>query len=241
MRGHKRRATKRSKKRGTRRRKRIFPGMRGGADLGVIPRIVIQTSKDPIPPNVFDQLKKQLNGWEYLYFSDNDILEFFKENTEDAFPDIIDKFNSFTTGPHKADLFRYYYIYKNGGVFIDSDLMLYDPLEGIAGTNSFVSVWAIKPAGSVFNGFLGATARHPIVESALKDLYGLTNEQLQADYTIVCAHLGGFITSFSGGDLKMLQEVDNKDTQCTIQDPDSGKISLIHYQNMNIPDTLIDI
>jgi mannosyltransferase OCH1-like enzyme len=210
--------------------------MRGGADLGVIPRIVIQTSKDPIPPKVVDQLKKQLGEWEYLYFSDDDIMTFFTENADDAFPDIIGKFQSFATGPHKADLFRYYYIYKHGGLFIDSDLMAYDPLEDIVGKNSFVSVWAIKPPDSVFNGFLGATAGHPIVKSALEDLYAMTNEQLQADYTIVCKNLGGFIKSFSGGNLKMLKELENKDTHCTIQDPDSGKISLTHYQNMDIPD-----
>lgn len=238
MRSNKRK-TKRSKKRGSRRRKRVFPGMRGGADM--IPRIVIQTSKDPILPGTVEQLKKQLVNWEYLYFNDNDIMTFFKENVDDAFPDIIAKFNSFATGPHKADLFRYYYIYKNGGLFIDSDLMLYDPLTGIIGNNSFISVWAIKPAGSAFNGFLGATAGHPLITSALKDLYGLSNEQLQADYTIVCKNLGGFITSFGGVDVKMLKELENKDTYCTIQDPNTGKTSLIHYQNMDVPDTPIGL
>jgi mannosyltransferase OCH1-like enzyme len=187
------------------------------------------------------KLKAQLDGWEYLYFSDEDILTFFQENQSDQYPDIIDKFNSFTTGPHKADLFRYYYIYMHGGLFIDSDLMLYDPLQDIAADNSFISVWAIKPPGSVFNGFIGATAKHPIIESALKDLYAMTNEQLQADYTIVCAHLGGFVKSFTEGGVKMLMEVMNMDTYCHIQDPDSGKISLIHYQNMDIPDKPIGL
>jgi mannosyltransferase OCH1-like enzyme len=237
-RGHRqnKRTRRRSKKRHTR-RKRVFPGrQRGGADLGVIPRIVLQTSKDPIPERVLTQLKAQLDGWEYLHFTDADILTFFQENPSDQYPDIINKFNSFATGPHKADLFRYYYMYMNGGLFIDSDLMLYDPLQSIVGENSFVSVWAIKPPGSVFNGFLGATAKHPIIESALKDLYAMTNDQLQADYTIVCAHLGGFVTSFAEGNVKMLKETVNMDTHCHIQDPDSGKISLIHYQNMEIPD-----
>ena len=243
MRGHRQnRKTRRSRKRHTRRRKRVFPGrQRGGADLGVIPRVVIQTSKDPIPEKVIMKLKAQLDGWEYLYFSDEDILTFFQENQSDQYPDIIDKFNSFTTGPHKADLFRYYYIYMHGGLFIDSDLMLYDPLQDIAADNSFISVWAIKPPGSVFNGFIGATAKHPIIESALKDLYAMTNEQLQADYTIVCAHLGGFVKSFTEGGVKMLMEVMNMDTYCHIQDPDSGKISLIHYQNMDIPDKPIGL
>jgi len=243
MRGRKynRRTRRRSKKRHTR-RKRVFPGKQlGGADLGVIPRIVLQTSKDPIPEKVLTQLKSQLDGWEYLYFTDADILRFFQENPDEYYLDIINKFNSFATGPHKADLFRYYYIYKRGGLFIDSDLMLYDPLQSIVGENSFISVWAIKPAGSVFNGFLGATAKHPIIESALKDLYAMTNDQLQADYTIVCAHLGGFVTSFTEGGVKMLKETANMDTHCHIEDPDSGKISLIHYQNMDIPDERVSL
>ena len=242
MRGHRqnRRTRRKSKRRTSRRRTRIFPGrQRGGGELGAIPRIVIQTSKDPIPERVVLQLKDQLDGWEYLFFSDADIMTFFQENSSDKYLNIIDKFNSFSTGPHKADLFRYYYMYINGGLFIDSDLMLYDPLQEIVGDTSFISVWAIKPPGSVFNGFLGATAKHPIIEQALNDLYAMTNEQLQADYTAVCAHLGGFVTGFSDTDLKMLKEKANMNTHCTIEDPDSGKISLIHYQNMEIPDQAI--
>lgn len=236
------RKTRRRSKKQNKSRKRVFPGrQRGGADLGAIPRLVLQTSKDPIPERVVNQLKAQLQGWEYLYFTDEAILVFLQDNPSDKYPDIVNKFNSFTSGPHKADLFRYYYMYMNGGLFIDSDLMLYDPLQSIVGDNSFVSVWAIKPPGSAFNGFLGATARHPIIESALNDLYAMTNDQLQADYSIVCAHMGGFIKDYTEGSVKMLKETVNTDAYCHIQDPDSGKISLIHYQNMEIPDQAIGL
>ena len=34
-------------------------------------------------------------------------------------------------GAHKADLFRYYYLYINGGVYIDSDLMITTNIENI--------------------------------------------------------------------------------------------------------------
>lgn len=236
-----RKTIKRGKRSRRGRSKNVRRKQRGGANLGAIPRIVIQTSKEPIPENVATQLKKQLDGWEHLFFTDDDILRFFKENPMSDYAGIADKFNSFTSGPHKADLFRYYYMYHHGGFFIDSDLMLYDPLEGIVGQNSFVSVWAIKPEGSVFNGFLGATAKHPIIEQALKDLYAMTNEQILANYTIVCANLGGFVKKYDGGSLKMLKETKNTDAYCHIEDPDSGKISLIHYQNMPVPDTPIDL
>ena len=236
-----RKTIKKGKRKHRRVSKRSYPGKQhGGEDLGAIPKIVIQTSKDPIPENATAQLKKQLDGWEYLFFTDEDILKFFQENPSADYPAITDKFNAITSGAHKADLFRYYYIFMHGGIFIDSDLMLYDPLTDILGQNSFVSVWAIKPEGSVFNGFLGATAKHPIIENALKDLYTMTNDQLVADYTITCKNLGGFVRKYTGGRVKMLEEVVNNDTYCTVKDTDNGKISLIHYMSMAIPDTRID-
>ena len=228
-----RRTRRRSYKKSSRRRvRKAAPVQRGGA----ITKVVIQTSKEPIPDSVVAQLKKQLTGYEYKHFSDDDILAFFKENALDEFPDIEAVFQSFASGPHKADLFRYYYLYIRGGTFIDGDLMLYDSLSSILGSSRFVSVWALRPEGSVFNGFLAAEPKHPILYAALKDAYSTTNDQLQADYTLFCKNLGGFVQGNSAEGVKMLKELVNNDTFCKIQDPVSEKISLIHYQSMDIPD-----
>lgn len=241
-----RRGNRKSRKRNqrrkaaTKRRRAQIPGKQRGGTNASIPKTVIQTSKDPIPEGVVKQLKKQLDGWDYKFFTDTDILQFFQENPLPDFPAITEKFNSFSAGPHKADLFRYYYIYINGGVFIDSDLMLYDSLDRVIGQNSFVSVWALRPADSVFNGFLAAAPRQTIIEAALKDLYAMTNEQLIADYTIVCKNLGGFVKKNMGAGVKMLKELTNNDTYCRIEDPDTGKASLIHYQSMPIPDEPVE-
>jgi hypothetical protein len=185
---------------------------------------------------VVAQLKKHLTGYEYKYFSDDDILIFFKENPLEEFPDIEAVFHSFASGPHKADLFRYYYLYILGGVFIDGDLMLYDSLSSILGSNRFVSVWALQQEGHVFNGFLAAEPKHPILYAALKDAYATKNEQLQSYYHLLCKNLGGFVRENSAEGVKMLKEVLNNNVFCKIQDPDTGKISLIHYQSMDIPD-----
>lgn len=209
---------------------------RGGTDYGQVSRIIIQTSKEPIPEKNVTQLKGMATGWDYKYFSDDDIISFFRDTPNEEFPDMAGKFNSFTMGEHKADLFRYYYLYMNGGVFMDSDLMAYDQLETIIGKHSFVSVWALRPEGSVFNGFLAAAPKHPILYAALKDAYNTTNEQLQGEYTLFCKRMGGFVTENIGANVKMMKEITNNDVFCTIEDPDSKKISLIHYQSMDIPD-----
>jgi mannosyltransferase OCH1-like enzyme len=230
-----RRASKRYRRK---RKTRRAPGkQRGGS---AIPKVCIQTAKAPIEPRIVAQLEKQLGGWTRTFFTDDDILKFFDEHPHTDYPDIKAKFNSFTNGEHKADLFRYYYIYMNGGVFIDSDLMLYEPLDTILGIKAFVSVRAIQPKGSVYNGFLAATPQHPIILDALNDVYKISNDELKGFYHILVAHLGTFVDAHMGPSVKLLKEITNTGYSCKIQDPDSGNVSMIHYQNSPIPDSPID-
>jgi mannosyltransferase OCH1-like enzyme len=179
-----------------------------------------------------------MKGWKYTFFNDAEIAKFFAANPDPEFPDIQRVIDSFTTGPHKADLFRYFYLYKMGGVFIDSDLMLYDDIENIIGTHSFVSVKALRPAGSIFNGFLAATPANPIIHEALKHLYAMKNEDLQAKYTLVVEKLGDIVHSHKQG-IFLLQEETNNDVFCTIKypegHPNAGKVPMIHYQSADIP------
>jgi Glycosyltransferase sugar-binding region containing DXD motif len=194
-----------------------------------IPRVVVQTAKESIAPRVVSLLKRQIDGYDYRFFNDDDILTFFKECPDRQFPQIAEVFQGFTRGEHKADLFRYYYLYKKGGVYIDSDLMLYDPLEEILGKNTFVCAWDIKHRGAAFNGFIAAVPGHPIVRAALKRLYMMPDRVLVKAYLAACKDLGTIISEFKGP-IKMLVEVKVvSDKSCEIIDPDTGKISLIHY------------
>ena len=185
---------------------------------------------------VTEQLKQYLDGWEYIFFSDEDIMKFFDKHPHKDYPNIKDKFNSFTHGEHKADLFRYYYIFIKGGVFIDSDLMIYENLDTILGDKMFVSVRALEPVGSVFNGFLAATPEHPILLDALNDAYTVDDNSLKKFYHLLVARLGTFVDKHMDVSVKLLKEVTNTGFSCNIEDPDSGKISMIHYQNSPVPD-----
>jgi len=214
-----------------------YPGRQTGGNIsyGVIPNVIIQTSKDPIPEYVLEQLQLCFDGWEYKYFSDTDILQFFTDNPLEEFPDITAKFHSISDGPHKADLFRYYYLYMNGGVYIDKDLMVYDDLSNIIGESSFVTVKALSPPGSIFNGFLAAAPKHLILYAALKDMYSMNTEILQKNYDMVVTHLGGIVDANPNTNMKILNEIYNSDLSY-IQDPVSKKVVLIHYKNGGIPD-----
>lgn len=114
--------------------------------------------------------------------------------------------------------------------------MLYDTLDTILGDKKFVSVRALQPVGSVFNGFLATTPHHPILLDALNDAYTIDDEALKKFYHLLVARLGTFVNRHMDPSVKLLSETTNTGFSCNIKDPDSGKISMIHYQNSVVPD-----
>jgi len=154
-----------------------------------IPSILFQTSKDPPLAYAVKQLKEHAVGWDYMHFTDKDILQFFKDYPLKEFPRIAEVFHSFEKGEHKADLFRYYFLYVKGGVFIDSDAMLKADLDSIARDYDFFSVESkyINPK-SIFQGLIGSIPKNKIIYEALKDMYHITKETLK-DYFIIVKHL----------------------------------------------------
>jgi len=89
-----------------------------------IPKVIIQTSKLRPPKYIIELIKSKSEGWEYKHFTDEDIIEFMDNNPIEEFPKCPEIFHSFKMGQHKADFFRYYYLYIKGGVYVDSDLII---------------------------------------------------------------------------------------------------------------------
>lgn len=217
-------------------RKKATRRQRGGG----VPHVCFQTSKDPIKLHIVKHLKKHLGpDWTYKHFTDAQILEFFHKERHPDYPaeKLVEHFHSFSHGEHKADLFRYYYLLVKGGVFIDSDLLLEESLSKIVRGKEFVSVRALQPVGSVFNGFLAATPNHPIIQAAMKHIMSVTNEQLVGHYHLLVAELGTFVDAHMKPSVKLLAEVSNDHKSCPIEDPDTGKVVMIHYHGMDPPNS----
>ena len=138
-----------------------------------IPARIFQTAKVAIPEETRAQLRAMLDDeCEYEFFDDADAAAFLRSNPLEDFPDAENLFvNVIPVGAHKADFFRYYYIYVRGGVFIDSDAMLYMPLRSILARGyDFFSINSIYNK-TVFQGFIGADSGNRIVYGALKNMY----------------------------------------------------------------------
>lgn len=221
-----------------------------------IPKVIFQTSKDELPETyVTDMIREKTPGWTYRHFTDADILHYFQEHPHPEFPNLTEQFHRLT-GAHKADLFRYYYIYLEGGVFLDSDAMIFVDLDDIVRDYDFFSVNSLCVPGSIFQGFIGAVPGNDIMYKALKDAYVIDPSELKADYHLLVKHMYNFVMDnatyrfntklytergcdFGSGSSGIGQTYDDEpDSEGTPPD-ESGRLILKHfYAEKKIPRNL---
>lgn len=149
----------------------------------MIPKTLLQTSKHPYPQYLNEMWKERTDdSWKIEWFSDDDIFKFFDDNPLPEFPKIKEVFNSFIDGGHKADLFRYYYLYLNGGFFVDADCMIHVHMNEIySAEHDHILVFADVECNRVyhpqidspviFNGLMGCEPKSKIIYDALVNAY----------------------------------------------------------------------
>ena len=94
-----------------------------------IPRRIIQTEKSrdlPLLAKAAVTNLRLLNpSFEYLFFDDLQVEEFI----DDEFPQYRPVFDSFSVKIQRYDLFRYLAVYRLGGFYFDTDVLLASSLE----------------------------------------------------------------------------------------------------------------
>jgi mannosyltransferase OCH1-like enzyme len=99
--------------------------------LEKIPRRIIQTEKSrdlPLLAKAAATNLRLLNpSFEYLFFDDVQVEEFI----DDEFPQYRPVFDSFSVKIQRYDLFRYLAVYRLGGFYFDTDVLLASGLEDL--------------------------------------------------------------------------------------------------------------
>tara|TARA_B100001093_G_scaffold103293_2_gene95500 strand:- start:124 stop:759 length:636 start_codon:yes stop_codon:yes gene_type:complete len=209
-----------------------------------IPKVIIQTSRSNNQKTyIVDMIKGRSEGWEYKHFSDKEVIEFFKQNPLEELPDVIQKFFSFSYGEHRADLFRYYYLYVKGGVYFDTDAMIECNIDEIVKDYEYFSVNSSYFPNSIFQGFIGAIPQHPIIYKGLKDIYEIDNAYLISkpeNFHDICRNMFRFVNEYPNKEnIKLYQEVyGNSEVAAVIDLKEDNKLVLKHYHiNKIIPIT----
>lgn len=155
--------------------------------IPTISKNILQVTKvSPVNSDIVNRIKTILNGYSYYWFNDENMYKYIQDNQLEEFPNIINHIKSLTKGQHKADIFRYYWLYLNGGIFMYDDLMIEKEID--FKNNTFVSVKSYHiDKNLLFNGFIACSKFNPIIYKALKQTYLTKNINLTNNYHLFCA------------------------------------------------------
>jgi len=218
----------------------------------MIPKILLQTSREPYPQYVKDMWNARVDrSWKIEWFDDKSIIQFFKDNPIEGFENIVEVFNNIVGGSHKADLFRYYYLYLNGGFFVDSDMMVHvhmNELNNPSYDHVFViadlpMLWENDPHPIItpphaFNALMGCIPKSKIIYDALKDLYKVKPKLLQKHYFYVIYKLYTILQQHKNDyNVKLYNEWAGEDVNEATHtiDDDGLRIASHFYSSKTIP------
>lgn len=101
-----------------------------------IPKQIFQTFKTKRLPLITRyhvwNMKRKNPEYLYFFYDDKDIEKFITEEFPSRY---IENYNKLTIGAAKADFFRYAVLYKKGGVYLDIDSTITQPLRKLIQEN----------------------------------------------------------------------------------------------------------
>jgi len=210
--------------------------------MSKIPKIIFQTSIERPFVHTLLLVNKYFPGWTYAHFNDDDMENWLAKNKIKDFPNYSEKLKSCIFGAHKADFFRYYFLYVNGGVFLDSDAMVHCNIDEIIQnkTGVFVKSNYFPNSTHIFNGFICVPRRSPIIYAALKHIYNFDMSIIARggeSFQVFCKELINILLKNDLSDIIIYQETAKQEESTTISEIKyQNKVILTHYfGDKNIP------
>lgn len=133
--------------------------------------ILTTNDKTKIPAHIHAQWTHFFTG-DVSIADDKDCIAFLSTYYGQRY---VDKFNYMKSGAHKADLFRYAWLYKNGGIYMDIKTILIKPLESIFDEINDAYFVITKP-DRIYNGIIATPRENPIIKALLDDVMLFDND-----------------------------------------------------------------
>ena len=119
----------------------------------------------PLPERckkIIDSWKKFHPTWQIKLWTDADV-DLFKLENRAAFDKAINY-------GEKSDIWRYEILRRFGGLYVDTDFECLQPFDNIHKSCELYAGIAYTRATLLYNGLIGATPRHPILELCVKTI-----------------------------------------------------------------------
>lgn len=130
------------------------------------PKILLSTirNKSKIPEYIFENRNKFAKNYDHIIFDDNECVEFLDKYYGKQFSN---KFKEIKNGAHKADLFRYAYLYKFGGLYVDIKTILIKNVNDIFTDQNLTYFIFTRKNGTFYNGIIHTPPKNPIIHEML--------------------------------------------------------------------------
>lgn len=137
-----------------------------------IPKILFQASIFKPPKYLVDMHLKNNEEWNYFHYNEDEMIEYILSNPIVEFPISLETIKAFGS-QHKCEFFKYYYIYLNGGVYLESESECLISLNDIVKEYTFVS--GISSNDLEHGGITASVSKNTIIYQMLKYIYKLTD------------------------------------------------------------------
>ena len=133
----------------------------------------------------YDELHRLYPKHDHIIFSDFEMKQFILSHYDQ---DICNQYDNIIPSAFKSDFFRYLYLYKYGGLYLDISVTPYVNIFDYVFSNksiSFMSAIDDKHPMNLWNGFMYVTPNHPIMKECINDIM-LSKSSLKS-----CLHYTG--------------------------------------------------
>lgn len=140
-----------------------------------IPKLIMQTHpyhQQAVPKKVSLNFQRFAPDYRRVVYTDEECVSFLRKHFDEG---LVTLFGRLKEGAHKADLFRYAYLYQHGGFYMDIKCELIRPLSEVhailtAHKARVGTVIGIKPSRgqpTIFQGFIATAPRNPLFLSLI--------------------------------------------------------------------------
>ena len=143
----------------------------------IIPKQIIQTWEhkniDSDFQKIIDSWKYNNSNYDYVLYDRNEREKFIIKHFDS---NVIKAYKSIISGAYKADLFRYCYLYINGGVYIDIDTLCLNSIDKIIpdGAEMVVPIdlnsTPSEGQHNLSNGFIACKPKHPVMLKCIEKI-----------------------------------------------------------------------
>lgn len=138
--------------------------------------------KTKIPSYIYHQYERYAPEYRLVVYDDSECVEFLRSRFGDHY---AHKFLSIREGAHRADFFRYAYLYEMGGVYLDVKTILIKPLREVFPRKDVCYTVLSINKGTIYNGIISTPPRNPFMAVLLDRMLWNRSLDERSDYYLI--------------------------------------------------------